>query len=126
MTRHNPRANAVLVVEDEFLIRQYTANALAESGFEVSEARNADEALRILEEDPDVDVLFTDINMPGKLDGLALADEVARRWPHVNRIVTSGRVKPGPLDDDITYVEKPYEPAKVAENIRSLLRKRHH
>jgi DNA-binding NtrC family response regulator len=126
MSRHNPHANAVLVVEDEFLIRQYTANAFEDSGFEVSEARNAEEALRILEQNPDVDVLFTDINMPGKLNGLDLAYEVARRWPHVNRVVTSGRVDRGPLDDDITYVEKPYEPEKVAENIRRLLRTRHH
>jgi len=123
-TRLPHPGNAVLVVEDEFMIRQFMVDTLEENGFEVAAARDADEALAILEKHPETDVLFTDVNMPGHLNGLELAREVARRWPHIERIVTSGRVLPPAGSADYAFIPKPYSPCEVAERIREVLAER--
>ena len=120
-------ARVVLVVEDEFLVREYAAGILADSGFEVVQARDAYEALATLEIRSDIEVLFTDVNMPGQLDGFGLSREVARRWPHVSRLVTSGlvnRAEARSKTDDV-FIAKPYQPEDVVENIRDLLQRRH-
>lgn len=75
--------HVVLIVEDEPLVRLTGADLLGEAGFEVLEAANADEALRILEATPEVRVVFSDVEMPGSLDGLGLARRVCRRWPSI-------------------------------------------
>lgn len=99
----------MLVVEDEHLIRIDTASSLEAEGFVVFEAENAAEAIRCLELHNEIRVIFTDINMPGSMDGLALAHYVRGRWPPVKIIVTSGYVKL--QDDDLPkgalFVEKP-------------------
>jgi CheY-like chemotaxis protein len=88
MTTEKP---VILVVEDEILVR-LTAVAIAEdAGFEVLSATTADEALSILEARTDVRLVFTDVQMPGSMDGLRLAHAVRDRWPPVELIVTSGR-----------------------------------
>jgi DNA-binding NtrC family response regulator len=110
----------VLVVEDDFLVRSFAAEVLAENGFGVIEARNAEEALAKLERHPEVAVLFTDVNMPGALDGLDLAREVASRYPHVSRLVTSGRIRPNAIEY-ARFLPKPYRPDEVVQNIRELL-----
>jgi CheY-like chemotaxis protein len=68
-------------------------------------------------------VLFTDVQMTGALDGLELAREVARRYPHVSRLVTSGRMQPTSGDDDPCYrfLPKPYRPQEVVKSIREML-----
>lgn len=71
----------VLVVEDEVIIRMDISSALEAAGFRVLEAGNADEAITILHQSPDIQVLFTDIDMPGSMDGLKLAAAVRDRWP---------------------------------------------
>ncbi len=81
----------VLVVEDETLIRIAAVEAVEEAGFEVIEAQNADEAIAILEQRTDIHLVFTDIQMPGSMDGLKLAHCVRDRWPPVKIIATSGR-----------------------------------
>jgi two-component system, response regulator PdtaR len=91
MDRDAPNGKAILVVEDETLIRLWVADLLAENGFSVLEAKDADVALKLLESRPDVKLLFTDVQMPGSLNGMELAREVHARWPHVLLVITSGR-----------------------------------
>ena len=106
----------VLVVEDETLIRMLAADSLADSGYNVLEAADAAEALRILEEHDEVAVLFTDVNMPGPMDGLALAGLMHDRRPDLGLIVTSGRGTPdlGRLPLSSIYLAKPYGPQQLA------------
>ncbi|WP_449410667.1 response regulator [Methylobacterium komagatae] len=101
----------VLVVEDEFLIRMVAADMLMDEGFLVLEATTADEAWPLLESHSEIGVLFTDINMPGRMDGLTLASRVAERWPHIRLVVTSGRcgLSSDELPDNGRFVQKPYQ-----------------
>jgi two-component system, response regulator PdtaR len=101
---------AILVVEDETLIRLWAAGLLEENGFSVLEAENAEAALKVLESRPDVKLLFTDVQMPGSLNGMELAREVHARWPHVLLVITSGRERPtrAEIPDDGRFVAKPY------------------
>jgi DNA-binding NtrC family response regulator len=105
-----PPGAVVLVVEDEFLIRENTAEFVRMAGFEPIEARNADEALKILESRSDIRIVFTDINMPGSIDGLKLAHAVRGRWPPIKVIVTSGRDLPlgDAFPDGAFFLPKPY------------------
>lgn len=73
----------VLVVEDEALIRLDAVHMIEDAGYEVVEAANADEAIRILEQHREIHVVFTDVNMPGSMDGLKLAHAIRNRWPHI-------------------------------------------
>ena len=84
-------SRVVLIVEDEGFIRMLAADILQDEGFTVLEVATADEAWPILERRSDIAVLFTDVNMPGHMDGLALAARVAERWPHIRLVLTSGR-----------------------------------
>lgn len=81
----------ILVVEDETLIRMVGAEILEDAGFDVLEAADADEALRILQAHDDVLLLFSDVDMPGSMDGLDLARVVHERWPDIRLLLTSGR-----------------------------------
>jgi CheY-like chemotaxis protein len=114
---------AVLVVEDEQLIRMDTASALEAAGFRVFEAKNAADAIRCLELHNEIRLIFTDLNMPGSMDGLALAHYVRGRWPPVKIIVTSGYTKLGESDlpAGALFVEKPYYPENVAEKMNELM-----
>jgi CheY-like chemotaxis protein len=84
----------VLIVEDELLIGAMMAEVISDAGFEVVEAPNADEGLRILEGHPGIRVVLTDIDMPGSMDGLELACAIRHRWPGIEIIVTSGKWRP--------------------------------
>jgi CheY-like chemotaxis protein len=114
---------AVLVVEDESVLRLDAAETLRDAGFEVVEAADATEALAALERRDDIGVLFTDIDMPGGIDGLELARRVHDRRPRMHLIITSGAVRPRPQDipDAGSFVGKPYCPNAVADTIRRLL-----
>ena len=81
----------VLIVEDEFLVRMAVAEAISDAGFEIVEAANADQAIAILENRRDIRVVFTDIQMPGFMDGAKPAHAVRNRWPPIHIIATSGR-----------------------------------
>jgi two-component system, response regulator PdtaR len=113
----------VLLVEDEALVRMLGVDVLEEAGYEVVEAGNADEALRILEAQSGVKALFTDVDMPGSMDGLALAHTVHARWPQVKVLVVSGKVRPAPdeLPPGGVFMGKPYEPASLVRQLRELL-----
>jgi len=82
----------VLIVEDEWLLRVDAVDMIAAAGFDVIEASNADEAIKILEQRRDIAVVFTDIQMPGSMDGLKLARAVRGRWPPIKIVATSGLV----------------------------------
>jgi two-component sensor histidine kinase/ActR/RegA family two-component response regulator len=84
----------VLVVEDEMVLRMRAVDIVEDAGFRPVEAVNADEAISILESRSDISLLFTDIQMPGSMDGLKLAHAVHDRWPAIKIILVSGQVKP--------------------------------
>ena len=117
----------ILLVEDEVLIRIFEADLLQDAGFEVIEAANADEALRELENRPDVQVLFTDIHMPGTLGGLELACRVHERWPGIELLIASGRLRLGPdeIPDSARFLSKPFEPRHLIQQLWELA-DRHH
>ncbi|GAU86675.1 response regulator receiver protein [Bosea sp. BIWAKO-01] len=91
-----------------------------ESGFEAVEAAHADEAIAILKARDDIGVVFTDIEMPGSMDGIKLAHFVRQGWPLVVMVVASGRLvsAAGDLPDNVQYFRKPYRPAEVIEAFR--------
>jgi CheY-like chemotaxis protein len=93
-----------------------------EAGFATLEAGNADEAIALLESRPDIVLLFTDINMPGSMDGLKLAHAVRHRWPPVKILVVSGQVRPRQADlpTDCHFIEKPYRATAMVEELRLL------
>jgi two-component system, response regulator PdtaR len=116
---HNPRAKpleniVILVVEDEVLIRLATAALLDDAGYTVLEAGHADAAIRILESRSDIRAVFTDIRMPGSLDGLMLARVIQERWPPIHLLVASGLV---PTEEEFPvkacFLRKPYAPKQV-------------
>jgi len=113
---------AILIVEDEFLIRTHAAAVIRNTGFEVIEASDADEAIVILEGRMDIRVVFTDIHMPGTMDGLKLAHAVRDRWPPVHIIATSGQYafQEGDLPTGAVFFPKPYSPGKVADTLVAL------
>jgi CheY-like chemotaxis protein len=112
----------VLVVEDETLIRMDTAEMLRSAGFDILEAANADEAIEMLEHHSDIRLVFTDIDMPGSMNGLKLSAAVRDRWPPVKIIATSGhfKVQASDLPPDARFIAKPYQPAQIISTIREL------
>ena len=110
-----------MVVEDEEVIRTMAAEFMADTGFEVLEAPDADTAVRLLLTEADrVHVLFTDVRMPGTMDGLMLAHHTRRNWPWIGLVVTSGFAVGGleKLPADAQFFRKPYDLAAIAEHIR--------
>jgi len=112
----------VLIVEDELLLRMDAADVIRAGGFEVLEAANADDAIEILEIRPDISVVFTDIQMPGSMDGLKLARAVRGRWPPIKIVATSGLVDVGEKDlpEGGRFLPKPYHPKQLAAVLREL------
>lgn len=113
----------ILVVEDEPLIRLGLATAIEEAGYEVSEAASAAEAIRRLEADSDIRLLLTDVDMPGGMDGIALAHYVRDRWPPVRLVVISGKVgvKPTELPAGARFVSKPYQEPALLDLVAGLI-----
>jgi len=111
----------ILVVEDEALIRLNVADMLEAAGFQVISAANADCALEVLADKPEVDVVFTDINMPGAIDGISLANFVHAKWPKIALIVTSGKMPPSVLEqlpEGSRFFSKPCSSSELIEAIR--------
>lgn len=113
----------VLVVEDEVFVRLDIVDQLVEAGFVALEAANAAEAIAILEKDDTIRLVFTDIDMPGSMDGLALAAAVAERWPPVFIIVTSGHriVDIVDLPDGSVFFSKPYRGSEIVKSMQEML-----
>jgi CheY-like chemotaxis protein len=112
----------VLIVEDELLIRMNAVEMVESAGFEVVEAGDADEAIAILHARPEIHVVFTDIQMPGSMDGLKLARFVRDRWPPIKLIATSGNyvARDGDLPEGGLFLPKPYTLAKITAALREL------
>ena len=106
----------VLVVEDEPLIRIDLTDRLARKGCASLEAGSAVEAIAILEQHPEITVVFTDVQMPGTMDGIALANYVRKRWPPTIIVVSSGKAQPAPglLAEDMAFIAKPYDEANLS------------
>jgi DNA-binding NtrC family response regulator len=117
------RPPAVLIVEDEPLLRIHAADIVEEAGFIAIEAGNADEAVRILEARDDILLLFTDVQMPGSMDGLKLAHAVRDRWPPIKIVIVSGhlQVAENELPDNSRFFGKPFETGRMIAELRALL-----
>jgi two-component system, response regulator PdtaR len=100
----------VLVVEDDFLSRLHAVNLVEDAGYIAIEASNADEAITILEARKDIRIVFTDINMPGSMDGLKLAHAIRKRWPPIELILTSGHfdLSDADIPERGRFFSKPY------------------
>jgi two-component system, response regulator PdtaR len=109
----------VLIVEDEFLLRMDSAVVMEEAGFEVVQAANADEAIAILGMRSDIEVVFTDIQMPGSMDGLKLAAAVRDRWPPIHIIITTGKDRPREIPANALFIPKPYLSRNVVAAMRT-------
>jgi CheY-like chemotaxis protein len=119
----SPNRNLVVCVEDDPLIRMLMTDVLAGEGFEVAEAARADDALDILHERADETLaLFTDIQMPGPIDGLELARHTGEHWPWIAVLVASGNARPQAADmpDGSRFLAKPYAPGSVMAYLRAL------
>lgn len=116
----------VLVVDDEPLLRMFNADLLSDAGFDVYEAGNADEALALLETTQGIRVVFTDVEMPGRIDGFALARKIGSTWPEIGVLVTSGRRTPDQVGGpSCTFVPKPYRAAEVLQIIDAFMHPHH-
>lgn len=115
--------NAVLIVEDEPLLRLHLADLVEEAGFVAIEAKDADEAIPILERRSDIALLLTDINMPGSIDGIKLAHAVRHRWPPIKIILVSGQVRPSDAELPLgsRFYPKPFETIKMIAELRSMI-----
>jgi CheY-like chemotaxis protein len=105
----------VLVVEDEPIIRMNTVAMIEDAGYEVVEASNADDAIVLVEARPEIRAVFSDIEMPGSIDGLKLIHAVRKRWPPVILILASGRVAPrvDEMPSETVFLRKPYPEADL-------------
>lgn len=112
----------VLIVEDESLLRMDAADTITAAGFEVVESANADQAIEILEVRRDITVVFTDIQMPGSMDGLKLARAVRGRWPPIKIVATSGHigVQEADLPEGGRFLAKPYSSTQITGVLREL------
>ena len=116
---------SVLVVEDDVLVRTVVAAYLRDCGFDVVEAGSADEAIRVIEAGLRIDIVFSDVNMPGRLDGFGLAQWVRRERPGLKVILTSGAARKareaGDLCEHGPFLAKTYDHAELERQIRALL-----
>jgi CheY-like chemotaxis protein len=112
----------ILVVEDEVLIRMMAVRVAEDSGFEALSAASADEAISILESRSDVRLVFTDVNMPGSMDGLRLAHAIRGRWPPVELLVTSafGDITAKDLPERGRFLAKPYDDDVLSEAFQQM------
>jgi two-component system, response regulator PdtaR len=116
------KRSVVLVVEDDFVIRMDAVDTIGSAGFDVVEAANADEAICILEARYDITVVFTDVQMPGSMDGLKLAAAIRGRWPPIKIVATSGlvRISENDLPTGSRFLPKPYSPPQIVGALREL------
>lgn len=113
----------VLVVEDEPGLRFIISDVLVhDHGLTVVEAASGDQALRVLDADADIGCIFTDVRMPGSVDGIALTRRVRRDYPGIQVVVTSGHLASQDVIEDVPFVSKPYNLEQVATLIERLVR----
>jgi len=110
----------VMIVDDDVFERMGACYMFSDAGYRVLEAGNADGALKLFEANENVGLLFTDVSMPGLMNGSDLAHKVAERWPGVGIIITSGRPEPLPLPRGALFHAKPYQPNDVLRHARNM------
>ena len=117
------RPYAVLIVEDEAILRLHAVDLVEEAGFTAIAAKNADEAIAILESRSDIMLLFTDVHMPGSMDGLKLAHAVRDRWPPIKIVVVSGQLKveQNQLPPDSRFFDKPFQADRIIAELRAMI-----
>ena len=122
MAQPEEKRPVILIVEDEFLIRMDAVDMVRAAGFEVVEAENADQAILILEDRRDITVVFTNIQMPGSMDGLKLAAAIRGRWPPIKIVATSGLLNIGEEDlpSGSRFLSKPYSALGIVGALREL------
>jgi len=122
-TDSSPKAPTVLVVEDEMILRMRAVDIVEDAGFNSVEAVNSEDALAILEARSDIDLLFTDIQMPGPMNGLKLAHAVHERWPSIKIILVSGQVTPteGNRPPDSRFFGKPLEVQQMITELQGMI-----
>ena len=110
----------ILTVEDEFLISEYLRGILESGGHMVIATFDADEAIDVLERRRDIELVITDINMPGSMDGLRLAAAIRDRWPPIHLIVVTGVAPPSRSDlpSGSVFISKPYRPADILSGVQ--------
>ena len=120
---HSVVPAVVLVVEDEMLLRMRAVDMVEDAGYTSVEAVDADEAVAILESRSDIALMFTDIQMPGSMDGLKLAHAVRQRWPPIKIILVSGQLKPANIDipADSRFYGKPLEAKEMIAELQSMI-----
>jgi CheY-like chemotaxis protein len=113
----------ILIVEDELLIRMNAVEMIESAGFAAVEAGNADEAISILEARSDIHIVFTDIQMPGSMNGLKLAATVRGRWPPIKIVATSGHhaIRDGELPKGSAFLQKPYNAVTVGRVLHEMI-----
>ena len=123
MAQSKPGATVVLIVEDEPLLLMNSVDMIEDAGFQTLTAGNADEAIKLLETRTDISVIFTDIDMPGSMNGLRLAHAIRGRWPPIKIIATSGhfRVRDGDLPEGGRFLLKPYSSGQITHLISELV-----
>jgi CheY-like chemotaxis protein len=120
---HSVIPAVVLVVEDEMLLRMRTVDMVEDASFTSLEAMDADEAVAILESRSDIALLFTDIQMPGSMDGLKLAHAVHERWPPIKIILVSGQLRLANIDipADSRFFGKPLEASEMIVEMQNMI-----
>jgi two-component system, response regulator PdtaR len=116
-------APIILIVDDDPFLRMLAVEFVNEAGFETLEACDADQAIAVLESCSKIAVLFTDINMPGSMDGLKLASVVSNRWPVIEILIASGHVllQQADLPPNSRFLQKPYRSAAMIADLHSLV-----
>tara|TARA_R110002049_G_scaffold29972_2_gene101925 strand:+ start:19320 stop:19724 length:405 start_codon:yes stop_codon:yes gene_type:complete len=122
MTPQTTSLPSVLVVEDEILIRIDVVDMIEDAGFRTYEADSADVAMSLMKQHSDIGILFTDVEMPGSMNGLDLAARVKDEWPLVTVIIASGKVgiEKSEMPDGATFLAKPYASSLVCKTLHDV------
>lgn len=113
----------ILVVDDNGVLRMHAAELLRDAGYGVVEAGDAAAATEILEVQPSIRLLFTDVQMPGGRDGLSLAQQVRKRWPSMQLLITSGgaKIMDESIPPEARFLTKPYSDWQVLGHVRAMM-----
>ncbi len=113
----------ILVVDDNGVLRMHAAELLREAGYKVVEAGDAAAAIEVLEQRPEVRLLFTDVQMPGGKDGLSLAQQVRKRWPDMHLLITSGgsKIADESIPHEARFLTKPYSDWQVLGHVKAMI-----
>ncbi|MBU2359158.1 MAG: response regulator [Alphaproteobacteria bacterium] len=120
---HSNKLPAVLIVEDEPLIRMDAVDMVKDAGFKTHEASSADQAILLMDEHSDIGILFTDIEMPGTMNGVELATYVRDRWPPVRIILVSGAIglNENEFPEGALFFSKPYLISQITESLNKMI-----